>query len=251
MKRMLFMLVAGLCMGCTSRDYAMPTQAGWRIFRYTEHAFGAHRALVLRAAQFDEYLRQPTEAERRRIHDLYFPRERIVEEENGWLILSTDYTWAFEIRDGKLLADEGAEWNIRFSTAEGGLLAEAVIGTADGALTANTLMRLDRFTCTAESGVRVSEDASGALSAEFFRGEGALRATETPALDIDYAISEPVVQGWNARAPDSGAIDIAAHNQAEGPTGADEAVTGRYLGEEMIEITYCGQKDRWSLMLDL
>lgn len=247
MKRFrILLLIACGCYACSRPDYMpMPTYAGWRIFCYADEALTAHGAIVLRAVQFDEYYRQTTDEDRRRVQDRYFPRERIVCDGNVWQVLSTEYTWAFELSEDRSLAEPGAEWRIACWGVGQEPETVAVIRAADGgALSVQSEIGTGKFAMTASLELRVSQDAEEKLKLEFFAGQGALRGKDTPRLDIDYSIAGPVV--WSGSEPgplSEGALDITAHNEAD---NADEAVKGRYLGAGTVEITYCGKTDIWN-----
>lgn len=233
------------CCACCRPDYVpMPTYAGWRIFCYADEALTGHGAVVMRAVQFDEYYRQTTDEERLRVQDLYFPRERIVSDGNVWRVLSTDYTWTFELSDGRPLAETGAEWRVTCQRVYQEPEMTAMIRAGDGgALSVRSEVETEPFAISAQLELRVSQEAETPLTLEFTAGQGTLRGMDTPRLDIGYMIANPVILVWPDLTPQPGGVlDITAHNEAD---NADEVVKGRYLEQRRVEITYCGKKNIW------
>lgn len=249
MKRfvLLLLIVCG-CSACTSiDDVPAPTEAGWVLFRYADTAFGHHCEAAMRAAQLDEYRRQTTDEGRREVQDRYFPRERIVNDGNRWQVLSTGYTWQFEYRAGQFLGEAGTELHVTYETFyvyDSDVTAEIRSGTGQ-ALSLQAASETMQFETAVEMQFRVRPDMDGGLSLEFLSGGGTLRGKDTPRLDIDYSIVEPVVFLWSDPSPQSGGkLDISAFNEAEGD-GVHEAATARYLEGRAVEITYGGVSATW------
>lgn len=249
MKRfVLLLLIACWNTACTSIDYVpAPTEAGWVIFRYADTAFGHHCEAAMRAAQLDEYRRQTTDEGRREVQDRYFLRERIVNDGNRWQVLSPEYTWQFEYRAGQFLGEVGTELHVTYET----LYAyepdvTAVIRSGAGqVLSLQSASGTVQFATGVEMQFQMRQDMERGLSLEFLSGGGTLRGKDTPRLDVDYSIVEPVVFIWSDPSPQSGGkLDITAFNGAEG-SGVHEAVTARYLKNGAVEITYGGVSATW------
>lgn len=252
MKNMLLLLIACFCSSCfTDEPYEQHhTQAGWLLFHYADATLDANYAVALRAAQFDEYLRQTTDEGRQEVHSRYFPRERIVCEANAWWILSTRYTWIITMLDGKSLDDPGAEWIVMYRDEWG--LREAdkedvrsTISSADGGmLTMRSSIGLSRFITQCEVTMRVPHFGGENSFLEFLSGGAKLKGRTTPRLDVAFAIETPIVYKPPFEMPEmSGALSITAHNEVD---NADEQLTSEYLPHHEVKITYCGKTETWA-----
>lgn len=245
MKRLgiLLLIVCG-CSACFTMDTPSPTEAGWKLFGYADEAFGTHRRAVMRAVHLDLYRRQTTEEGRLDVQNRYFPRERIVDGGEVWHVITTEYDWKFEIAGGRPLAEPGAAWRVEYSAENCVYETEVSIRTAgDGTLSAESGIDLDRFTTSAKTEARMTQQSDGELSVTFLTGGGALRGRDVPRLDVSYTISDPVVLVGNNDVPEpGGALAIRAYNQAD---DAEEEVAARYLDDGNVEISYRGQTNIW------
>lgn len=251
MKNILLLLIACFCSSCFTNDSyeQRHTQAGWLLFHYADATLDANYVVALRAAQFDEYLRQTTDEGRQEVHNRYFPRERIVYEANAWWILSTRYTWIITVVDGRSLDDPGAEWGITYRDEWG--LGETdkegtrttISGAEDGPLIMRSTIGLSRFITQCEVIMRVPHFEGESSFLEFLSGGATLQGRATPRLDVAFAIEKPVVYKPPFEMPEmDGLLSITAHNEVD---NADEQVTSEYLPHHEVKITYCGKTEIW------
>ena len=246
MRRFILLLtLCGLGSCCGYWDTPLETEVGWTLFGYADDALDTNRDVAMRAVYLDEYCRQTTDEDRRAVQDRYFPRERIVDDGNVWRILTPQYTWTFEMADGKLLAEPGSEWKISYEGNWMGETPKSVIGNSGaGVLTMRTEIDSYRFRTVVQTQFRPSSDSDGGLMLDFFMGDLTLRSKEKPRLDVACTIVSAVKFREKAEYPEpDGVLSLTAHNEAD---NADEQATARYLADGDVEITYRGATQRWN-----
>lgn len=246
MRRLFLLLILGGCAACMSIEGPQPTEAGWLMLRYAESGIDANRALVQQALRFDEYVSQTTDEGRKEVHDRYFPRERIVEREGVWQVLSSHEVWTFELRGGKPLGEAGCEWKVACVDERENSLGNAVIGDAgEGELAVSSEIPLLRFRTRAQVVLRVSYGENGTQVFEYRSGDVRLQGLKTPRLDVDCTIAEPLIYRNQAAVEpeEGGQLSLTAHNEAD---NADESAEARYLTHGEVEITYCGKVGIWN-----
>lgn len=245
MKKLFLLLLLSLS-GCErfNRD-PEPTEAGWVLFRYAEESLALNRQVVMQSAWFDLYYRAQSEDERREFEDCYFPRERIVQQDDRWLILSTYNTWIYELQDGRSLRDEDALWRITWRyEGTGEEIAATIRSSADGSLLYESRIDTPDFDTQTELGFRITYDRELNGSLWFHSGGGMLRGKDTPRLDLAFTIGQTVIfPDWSEYPLPGGTLSLTAHNEAD---GADELVTGRYLANDEVEIDYLGKTGVWN-----
>ena len=156
------------------------------------------------AAGLDEWLRQSTNAEREAVCARFFPWARVYEEgANRWSLRGRERRCNFELRDGLLLDDPGASWQMEESVGEVSSSTLTLVAEGEGTLSClvSSIFGADRTLHEAAWRVHltVSEErfavsVSGGASAR-------IKGEQGGAWSINYELAEPLV--WEEHADET------------------------------------------------
>lgn len=216
------------------------TRAGKLLFDYTNAHVGVATEAVRTAFAFNGYYRQTTPKEREEMHDRYFYKSRIVDQDSVWLILNNSgVDWTIRMNDGMPLGEQGAVWKLWCMR----------VGDKKPMLTCD-LLHDEKITC------RIYEDGLFESTSEWTVtpkfdpfisviecGSGVLLWHLPPKMTIRYDIVKPLLCDDAADCISTGTLMITSSIPEE---GIRDIVNAEYDGQ-WVQITYGDHTYAWDI----
>jgi hypothetical protein len=257
------LLLTVLLGGCTDPEADEPgrkTNSGYVAFDFTCHAFRQYAPILNGIYRFNEYIKQPTLAQRDSVDRLFFRNVKIFYDTPNdlWTLmpvqasLQTDFS-ALSIRtNGQALDEPNARWSV----------LEAIVGgyshptsfafdvenkgdrtwyiplhdnaTGDGLFEYAAL----------DWEIRFKDDGKGCV----VKGGGTLVSIASPKLKLEYVITVPleIAENRGRLAVSSGVVRILATDVDKSLT---EEISVYILSAETIEVAYGNHVERWDYIV--
>ena len=90
-----------------------PTASGMILFEQSTKALASASGMLIQALNLNEYILAPDEESRLALEDRYYPYRKVREKEDSvWYIYNEKEQEIYNLKDGLLLHEEGAEWEV-------------------------------------------------------------------------------------------------------------------------------------------